>query len=1247
MKPFDPTGPIPPGVSLIEASAGTGKTYTMTSLFLRLILERELSLDQILVVTFTEAATAELRDRVRRRLYHTFRVFRGEDTDDELLIFLRDQARERRTLITDQDRLWAALTSFDEAAISTIHGFCHRVLRENAFESGVPFDAELIADEEPLRDEVVRDFWINELHRASPAYLRFLASLTDSREVSLARLRALARKVCSPQPLHVVPEEAGEIPPGPGDEQLDAAIDRVAGLWRDHRDEALALLQSDDLYKDYLKKLDKCAHELDRWVEGTPNVDAGVPGCIEHFSSHTIDKKTKKKATPPEHPLFTACDELLSLARQRTDHLTPKALELLLRFVRTVPEDLRRRKRAGRVQSFDDLLYNLAQALRSPTGPVLARALTGRFRAALIDEFQDTDPVQYDIFRRLFVDRIGGGEAGWLLLIGDPKQAIYSFRGADIYAYLAAADSAGDRCFTLETNYRSDARLVDAFNQLYERSPAPFVEAGIDYSAVRAKHEEDRLIFPGGPRPPLRFRFAHVDDFPDGLDGTSARLKSGATRLKKAWGNQNLPLHVAAEVADLLEGGAELRPEGQEPRPLQPGDIAVLVRKNAQALTAQEALRQWGIPSVHHGSESVFRTAEARDLRSILAAVAEPVQARRVRAALASDTLGYTSRDLARLEEEERAWEDQIEWFRGLHQLWADLGFMRMYRSLLEESDLVPRLLGLVDGERRLTNLRHLGELLHRAETESRFGITGLIRWLDRQRTEGIADAEAAQIRLESDGRAVQLVTMHKAKGLQYPVVICPYLWDGSVLHPADKKQLLFHDPDHDQRLTLDLGSDGQAAHKARAEYEARAEMQRLAYVAMTRAEHLCVVYTGAFAGIETSALGYLLYPQAPETGGGEPGLEASTREIKGMKSAQMLETLTNIASRSQGSIEATVLGPPPEPQLRATDEERAELSARVLGRRFDRRWRTASFTQLTKRGVSLVSPAARGRDRDEELETDETIAAEPLSLAPELGEEKVPLADFARGAEAGTFLHSVYELCDFGYADLSELREVVVDRLVYYGLDAETWADRVTAALDQCLRTPLERGDRPLRLRDVPPTDRLNELEFIFPVARPTERALVAEHLADLLRRFRGPNMAPSYPDQVAALGFEPLEGYLKGFIDLVFRHDDRWYVVDYKSNHLGDVRGAYTPDRLREAMAHHNYYLQYLLYTVALHRYLTWRLPGYDFDQHFGGVYYLFLRGMSPGTGPAFGVFHDEPSRDLVLGLSELLDRAEGGAS
>ncbi|MBU1656524.1 MAG: UvrD-helicase domain-containing protein, partial [Gammaproteobacteria bacterium] len=484
MKPFDPLGDLPPGTALIEASAGTGKTYTMTSLFLRLLVEQGLAVDQILVVTFTEAATAELRDRVRHRLYRTLRVFRGAKIDDELAVALRRRSVERGTLMADQDRLWAAYTNFDEAAISTIHGFCHRVLRENAFESGVPFDSELIADEESLRDEVVRDFWINELHRARPSYFRFLGK-PGPFVVTLDRLHRLAWKVCSPQPMRILPGPPDLTSEGPDEATIDEAIEAAREIWSSGREQALAALRGADLKAPLLKKIDQYAEELDRWLESATAADAGLPECVGRLSSSNVRTNTKVKGTPPEHALFDACERLGSLVQKRVERLTPKALELLLRFIRTVPEELRARKRARHVQSFDDLLFLLAKALRSEAGPALAGALTGRYRAALIDEFQDTDPVQYEIFKRLFVDRIGGGDdLGWLLLIGDPKQAIYSFRGADIYAYLDAARTAGERRFTLETNYRTDARLVDAFNRLYACSPAPFVEAGIDYTRV-------------------------------------------------------------------------------------------------------------------------------------------------------------------------------------------------------------------------------------------------------------------------------------------------------------------------------------------------------------------------------------------------------------------------------------------------------------------------------------------------------------------------------------------------------------------------------------------------------------------------------------------------------------------------------------------------------------------------------------------------------------------------------------------
>lgn len=1231
IKPFDPAGALSRGVTLIEASAGTGKTYTITSLMLRLVLEERLSIDQVLVVTFTEAATAELRDRTRQRFREAHRVFASasDGVDDPVVAHLFGLSQAAGTVAEDASRLESALTGFDEATISTIHGFCNKVLLEHDFDSGAPVGAELIPDEGNLREEVVRDFWIRELHSAPLEFFRFLVASGKRRphlKLSLDSLADLGAKACSQREMTILPRGIPVVPPPPSKEQWAEAVDAAATIFRAERRRIEKALDEAPLHKRLADKVPEHLDELDSWLSSTSPSMSTLPEAASKLATSFLTAKTKKSGTPPRHPFFDACERLSENAAGQTAYLESRALDLLLRFVPHVRKELALRKRRRRLQSFDDLLYNLSDALRGPLGERLIEALSQRFEAVLIDEFQDTDPIQYEIFERIF----GNGRA-YSYLIGDPKQAIYSFRGADIYAYLRAATAAGERCFTLETNWRSDLRLVKAIEHLFSRVDAPFVERDINFIAVGAHQKEDRLLFPEGPRPPLCLRCVRVEDQPGAIDKRGAKIQ----RIRRSWLGEHAPVLVACEVAELLSSGASI-----DGHPVEPGDVAVLVRKNDQARDVQTALRELQIPSVLHGAASVFHSPEAMDLRQILAAVVEPSNPRRIKAALATETLGYQALELVELEHDELGWEAHVDHFRILHQLWTERGFITMARALIDREKLPARLLSLIDGERRLTNLLHLAELFHTQEQEQRLGTIGLLRWFDLRRQDGGEDAERAQLRLESDERAVQLVTIHKAKGLQYPIVICPYLWDGGTLHPRDKRYPRFHDPDDDFVLKLDVGSEARDGHVARASYEARTEGLRLLYVALTRAQHRCVVFTGALASIDSSPLGYVLHTPSG-VGDGPEALTAAGAACKKAAPELLYENMTALAATSGETIEVTPLTLRDVEPYQPRTPTWPNLRARPFDRVLDLSWRTASFTSLTSSAI-WKGPAQEERYRDEPPEEEHPA----VTKAPPEGFDlaKGTLHAFPRGAEAGSCLHAVLETLDFSVDDIAVTRATVDRRLEDFGFFVERWAEIVTVGLDEVLRTPIEESNG-MTLRTISPSRRLNELEFIFPVAQ-DERAhtIRPENLAELIRRYRSAAMPSDYADQVAGLGFEPLTGYLKGFVDLVFEHDGRWYVVDYKSNHLGDCYRSYTMDKLVETMAHHHYYIQYLLYTVALHRYLTWRLPGYDFDRHFGGVYYLFLRGMSPGTGTECGVFHDRPARELIVGISEVLEGGVG---
>lgn len=1209
------------GTHLIEASAGTGKTHTIVTLFLRLLLEQRLTVNQILVVTFTKAATAELRDRVRKNLHKAVHCFEhgsapGDDVDlATLLERSRDQA-------SDVEHLSSALRDLDEASVFTIHGFCQRVLEEQAFESGVRFDLELISDLSPMLAELVYDFWAQEVAPVSVAQVNHLGR----RKIDFKALLTLCHTAVTWPEIKLVtaPEEA----------EVASAVRDYCGARRELR---LAWSAARDEVKHELlgaTGLNRRTYRNDRvlsWLsaldaleeDGPEDLDGWFNG-LRHLTPQKLSQGARKGQQPPRHPFFEQCSLLVQAYDRALARLDDWVLLIQARLIEFARRELAERKEALGVQSFDDLLQGLRRALRGKARGRLKKRILQRYRAVLIDEFQDTDPVQYEIFSSIY-----SGTSFPCYLIGDPKQAIYGFRGADVFAYLRAANSCDD-IWTITTNRRSDPSLVAALNSLFSSQARPFLFDEIRYQEVRTPPTaSDALRVGDRPQPALVLKLLT-------RGGRTAENKP----LSVAWGDSELPGLVARDISVLLASGATLRGRRVEPR-----DVAVLTRTNLQALSVQQALRALQIPTVLRGDASVLDQPEATEVAQLLRALSHPNHALAVRTALCTHLMGSTLNDLEHLEQDEAKWESTLELFRAAHELWERRGIVHAITRLMEHDEAPARLLSLVDGERRMTNFRHIMELLRQAEVEMSLGMSGLLSWYDEVRFDQTARQGMApdtqQIRLESDSFCVTLTTMHKSKGLEYGIVFCPYLWSGNLLFDADKQALKYHDPDEGNRFKLELRPNNERELEL-AEREARAESLRLCYVALTRAKHQSVVYWGAFYQAKFSALAYLLHQAPAGLGGLEQPVE---QRFDSLSDEQMRRELLALSERSQGTIGVQT----PADHAAAYSRPRAELgvlSARVARRGLELHFRQSSFSALTRAHEPLSLPASLGLDLDELTDAGTVSSRTPVGTEPPGPDSPIVLSEFPRGTGPGELLHSILEHADFTQGR-EGLLPLVSRALAEHNLEPTTWTQPVTQALSDVLETPLSSEHPGMQLSGIPASQRMNELEFSMPVGdigRQTER-LVARELADVFdaatrSRARAP-WPKGYPERVRALAFPPLLGFLKGYIDLVFEHDGRFFVVDYKSNYLGQSYQDYAAERLPQAMAEHHYFLQYHLYCVALHRYLGLRLSNYEYEQHFGGALYLFMRGMSPDYGPSHGVFFDRPAPSTIDAFSQLLTR------
>ncbi|MEY2410008.1 MAG: exodeoxyribonuclease beta subunit [Verrucomicrobiota bacterium] len=1223
MTPFQlSTTPLEPGASLIQASAGTGKTHTIAGIFVRLLVEsaamrRPIGIDEILVVTYTDSATEELRDRIRKLLALAVRAFAtGRSGSPFIAELLKVHDAERGRL---RDHLVVALNCFDMAPIFTIHGFCQRVLKDRAFESGALFDAEVLPDQSALLREIADDFWRRQFYDASPlrvasalrqglapgVFLRFLRSC-----LSHAELQFLARAGGTSA------EQLGV--------QLEALFESIRSAWLGGQGAvrqkfANATEWGNKPYNDP-SIVEGQFQALETLLNG-PDIAPGTLDALDFFAADSIAERARKKSStpPPRDVLFDCCAEF----RQREAEFITALQRDFVAFART---ELRLRKARLKVLSYDDLLTRLRDALRGSGGAALSAQLRAQYRVALIDEFQDTDPVQCEIFSRIFntpndplADPAHAGEAESrtaLFLIGDPKQAIYGFRGADIFTYMKAEEHVHRR-FTLGENWRSSSGLVRAVNTLFGSAARPFLFAKIPFDPVLAKGEANRrpLLIDGKTEAALQIWFCR-------REGKS---------IGKGDAEQHLAEATACEIARLLNGRVTIGGD-----PLRPQDIAVLTMTHRQAAQVQAALRRLRVPSVQQTQASVFASLEARQMLTLLTAIAAPRHEPYLRAALATDLLGNSGTRIGTMDAAE--WSGHLDRFREWSELWMGRGFIAMFRELIDSQNVRARLLANPDGERSLTNILHLAEALHDAALGEKLGASGLVQWLATRLEEQDA-GEEHQLRLERDENAVQLVTVHKSKGLQYEIVFAPFCWRDSELKRAnvrdDDQEVLFHDP-ASGALVRDLGP-GHALDNVRlAKRERLAENVRLLYVAVTRAKHRCYLAWGAFKGAETSAPAWLLHRGPPaavgastDAAGIEPEADEASAawplDFSGMPDEALITDLDELAVRSRDPEGEAAIAIVPLPSGAASIYQPPSGAAdRLVCREFKgtvpRDWRVASFSGLT------------AGQRDESPDHDAADAPSLLAPAalPPLSKD---IFAFPRGSKAGTCLHKIFEKLDFATADSRALEDLTRTTLREYGFSADEFTDVVAAAVRRTLAVPLVPGEPAMKLSSVTSAERLNELEFCFPL-----RKTSVPDLVEVFARHGRAVVQGDFPEQLGRLTFSPARGFIKGFMDLVFRFDGRFWLADWKSNWLGAEGAAYGQEMMRREMNERFYVLQYHLYVVALDRWLRLRVPGYNYSRDFGGVFYLFLRGMDP-SHPERGLFQDRPEAKLIEALAAVL--------
>ncbi len=1216
------------GSALIEASAGTGKTFTIAILYVRLVLghgqpadsplPKDLLPPNLLVVTFTEAATKELRDRIRTRLTQAAEVF--SETPDEpappaetaLIYQLRnDSYPDRSTWPECRKKLLLAAEWMDEAAVSTIHGFCNRMLSEHAFDSGSLFKLTLETDQSELLDDVARDYWRTFVYPLPPALmdeaLSHWKTPTDLR-------KAVRNLIDDPESLGTPPDNVHQAINKVVSERLTQSQELKAQPWAGWQGEVTDLLnelnKSKRLHGGSKNAMLKVWDSLIAWTDSDDLLPEKLDSAagFKNQTPEGLDNILKGDDPAPDHPAFEAIAALMAFGQNQ-----PSAKSDILRHAsHWVATRLETEKQQRSEMGFDDLLTRLDDALHGPRGEQLAATIRRQFPVALIDEFQDTDPVQYRIFDRIY-NVAEGDPSTCLLMIGDPKQAIYGFRGADIYTYLQARQGVKERTYTLGKNFRSARSMVDAVNRVFDysdqhstrgaflfgkgdTSPLPF--QGVDANGTK------RLWSVNGEQQPSLMFWTHESSEED-KDGNPKALAKGTA-------TADVAETCASEIARLLtlgqtgQAGFALPDDPTDLQPVAPNDIAVLVNNRNEAAAVRDALSQRRIKSVYLSDrDSVLTSQEAKEVLCWLRAFAEPRQLAYTRAALATPTLGQSWQAMDLLLTDELVLEREIERFQNYQQQWQNQGVLPMLRSFLMDFEVPGRLLQRADGERRLTDILHIAELLQQDSLQLD-GEHALVHHFTQILRAADEEDEHRTLRLESDAGLVKVITVHKSKGLEYPLVFLPF---GTAFRSESEKQAFvrYHDPQGKLITVFDPTPDD-VAH---ADQERLGEDIRKLYVALTRARFATWVGAAALDNWHLSGLGYL---------------------IAGNADSRITDCLARLA---EGRPEITV-GPLPESSAsQYTAPTPDALGPALLSSRAAKEdWWIASYSSIEYTGMAGTGIAFTGEVEDAQTQN----LLEESTQDQEEGTTPMPDArnhhNFPKGAGPGTFLHELLEWCSqHGFQQIVDnpamLREQLTRRCGTRG-----WQDWVEP-LEHWLLALIQ---RPLQLQRAS-TDSISllglatlrpELEFWFESRNVNVRTLdrlITSHTLNSADR-----------PQVEENRFN---GMIKGFIDLVFEHNGQYYVLDYKSNTLGDDDSAYTDQAMGDAILDKRYDLQYVLYLLALHRLLKARLPSYDYDQHIGGAVYLFLRGVNAANG---GAFTDKPPKVLIEQLDALFDGEPG---
>ncbi|HPN83751.1 MAG TPA: exodeoxyribonuclease V subunit beta [Victivallales bacterium] len=1231
MREFDPINNPLSGINLIEASAGTGKTFSIQKIIMRLILENKIPLEKILVVTFTEAATEELRNKIRGDLQSALAYLEraGNVQVDEISeVILKKFSLEEKSAAEAMARLRLALLDFDTSFICTIHGFCKRMLEECAFEAGINFQTELLSDQTEMISSIVDDFWRKRFYGSNI----LLAAVAEKVKMSRKDLLSLSKKLVKPG---IRPDL------NPKERTTDRVIEtfeKILSVWGKEKDKILQIIK--ELLEGKLLSRAKENFSYDK-LRNLTDLLNGLPDSANRmlskndidlllsFSQSSIDAaKTQRGRLSvfPPHEFFKKCEELKGAVAEFN-------LDLKIEFYHYLESELLSKKKSGNIRTFDDLMLDLRHALKSSNR--LKEAVGGKFKAVMIDEFQDTDPVQYEIFKLLFMEPSANfaTERPLVFLIGDPKQAIYSFRSADVFTYFKAAEDV-DQKNMLPVNFRSSSKFVDDMNNFFSAEEGSgvnhFVLDHMKYEKVRSSTESK------GNRRNL---------FINGEESSGIKIfwKSPSEDMSVADSKRDVYRSVVSEIKRLLSLATQKKAvfrgsEGEQP--LKPSDFAVLTRDNDEAAKMKEYMDLVGIPVVLKHTGTVFETDEAMLMEIFLKACVEPGNRGALLAILGSKLFSCDINAMIMEESGKDSGKTALdEWrdsFFNYNQIWQAGSFMCAFRSFLNETrashdgcDLRSRLLKYYDGERALANIMHIAELLHEAEINDKLGMHALLNWLSKRKAEPekFQGEESFLIRLERDDEAVKIMTIHKSKGLEFPIVFCPFVAHHSI--KSAEEDFIYHE--NFDRL-IHFGSDESMEITKRTNLENFSEMMRLFYVAITRARSIAYIYGGRIRNIDYTPLGYMLLAPSKNNSAANGTASEFERYIEDISKIsknrklpedsleKMEENLADAQSYPEPDLDSKYSFIPENPVLVQNEK--------IFKGSVDLNWRISSFTSISKY-VPEMEYAGDLFESDPYDEGNSQVEA-PIENATVRQFWKM-LPSQVPAVTVGNCVHKIFEIIDFK-ADDAEIRRKIQRPISISIASSNALIDPALEMIRGVLDERLFVEGAEFALAEIAMSERLSEIGFYYPL-----KDFSAEKTAEAFAKYSSDETVRQlFPKRLMALSKNrKLHGFMNGKMDLVFKSKNKFYVLDWKTNKIIDSNvESYSPENVIGKMIENLYILQSCIYAKALDKILSKEIKSYEYEKDFGGVIYLFLRGVGEKTddGRQTGLFFDKPDPRIL---------------